>query len=352
MVLLHSGALAGLVLLVPLAWFEVRRIRRERRVARALGLEPQRIWRAAERAVCAGVVVALAVFAASEPSLRQTTRAQLRADAEAYLYVDSSGSMFGSASASAPTRLQQARTAAARFAQELPPDLPLAAGALAQTPLPFTAPIGDRQVFVAAINQLTVPGLLPEHYYPGTTATNFSNLSLLTSARFFRPRTHQRIVIILTDAEGPPFDSAATTALLKKAHIRLVVVRFGSLHDHIWLHPPDSRPVIDSKFVPDTSSLSELRLLAAETGGGFYNQSELSAAIEKVDRLAGDGPVRPAQPLSVYANSLGPYAVLAALPFLAWLVGGLLPLSTPLELRSRLRRHRRHRASDAALNQA
>ena len=31
---------------------------------------------------------------------------------------------------------------------------------------------------------------------------------------------------------------------------------------------------------------------------------------------------RPAQLLSLYANSLAPYAVLAALPFLAWLAGG------------------------------
>src|SRR5205823_3923453 len=98
----------------------------------------------------------------------------------------------------------------------------------------------------------------------------------------------------------------------------------------------------------DVSDLDEMRLLASETGGGFYDQNQMGAAIRKVDRLAGHGPDRPAQPISLYADSLGPYAVLAALPFLAWIAGGLLPLTTPLGLRLR----RRHRASDAVSNQA
>ena len=349
MVLLHPGALVGLLLLAPLVWFELRRVRRERRAARALGLEPQRIWRAAERAVCAGIVVALVVFAASEPSLRQTKRVQLRQDAEAYLFVDASASMLASASPSAPTRLQQARTAGERFAQALPPDLPLGAGALPQAPLPLTMPIGDRQLFITTINRQTNPGTLPEQYYGGVTATNFSNLSLLTSARFFRKESKHRIVIVLTDAEGPSFDSTAVAAALQKQHIKLVVVRFGSSGDRIWLHPPNHAPVLVTKFASDLSGLGELRLLTSETGGAFYDQSQVGGAIHKVTRLAGHGPDRPAQPIALYADSLGPYAVLAALPFLAWLAGGLLPLTTPLGLRAR---RRGHRASDAVSNQA
>jgi hypothetical protein len=349
MVLLHPGALAGLLLLVPLAWFERRRIHRERNAARAIRLEPQQTWRAAERTVCAGIVIALAVFAASEPSLRQSTRVTLRADAEAYLFVDASASMLASASASAPTRLQQARTAGERFAHELPTDLPLGAGALPQSPLPLTAPIGDRQLFITAINRETVPGTLPEQYYGGVTATNFSNLSLLTSARFFRKESRHRIVIVLTDAEGPSFDSTAVAASLERAHIKLVVVRFGSPRDRVWLHPPGHAPVLVPKFVSNIADLDELRLLTSETGGNFYEPAQVGAAIHKVTRLAGHGPDRPAQRLSLYADSLAPYAVLAALPFLAWLAGGLLPLTTPLGLRAR---SRRHRASDAVSNQA
>jgi hypothetical protein len=273
----------------------------------------------------------------------------LRADAEAYLFVDDSASMLASASASAQTRLQQARTAAERFARELPPDLPLGAGALPQAPLPLTAPIGDRQLFIATINRQTVPGTQPEQYYGGVTATDFSNLSLLTSARFFLRESKHRIVIVLTDAEGPSFDSTAVAATLEKAHIKLVVVRFGSSRDHFWLHPPGRSPVTLAKFVPDVSDLGELRLLSSETGGSFYDHSQVDAAIRKVDRLVGHGPDRPAQPISIYADSLGPYAVLAALPFLAWIAGGLLPLVTPLGLRVR---RRRHRVSDAVSNQA
>jgi hypothetical protein len=355
MVLLHPGALAALVLLAPLALVEWRRIRRERRAARAVGLEPQRVWRAAERAVCAGIVVALAVFAASEPSLRQATKVKLRVDAEAYLYVDSSGSMLAGASPSAPTRLQQARIAAARFAQELPPDLPLGAGALPESPLPLTMPIGDRQLFIAAIDRMTTPGSLPELYYDGKTATDFANLSYLTSARFFRKQTVRKIVIILTDAEGPAFDSTAIAAALEKAHIKLLVVRFGSSRDRIWQRAQNGTPVANSKFVSDLSDLGELRLLASETGGAFYGQSQVGAAIGKVNRLAGHGPDRPAQRLSLYAYSLGPYAVLAALPFLAWLAGGLLPLTSPLGVPERLRRRRsarRQRDVVAVSNQA
>jgi len=353
MVLLHPGALIALALLLPLAGFERVRVRRERRAARAVGLQPQPLWRALRNGVCAGIVIALAAFAASEPSLRQTKRVQLRADAEVYLFVDASASMLASASSHSPTRLQQARAASAVFAQGLPPDLPLGAGALPQSPLPLTAPTGDRQLFLAAIDHLTTPGSLPEHLYGGRTATDFSNLSTLTSTQFFLPKTKRRIVVVLSDAEGPSFDTASTVSTLKHAHIRLVFVRFGSSSDRIWLHRPGQNPVIDTNFEPDVSDLGEVRLLAGETGGGFYDQRSISQAIDKVDRLAGHGPDRPAVPLSLYADSLGPYALLAALPFLAWLAGALLPLTAPLERRTRRRRRKRlQRASEAASNQA
>ncbi|HZT84802.1 MAG TPA: VWA domain-containing protein [Gaiellaceae bacterium] len=353
MVLLHPGALSLLALLVPLAVFEWRRVRRERNAARAVGLRPQRLWRALGNGVCAALVVALAAFAASEPSLRQTKRAALRADAEVYLFVDSSASMDAAASAGAPTRLQQARGAAAEFAQAMPPDLPLGAGALPQSPLPLTAPNGDRQLFLAAIDNMTVPGTLPEHLYGGRTATDFSNLASLASTRFFLPKTRRRIVVVFSDAEGPSFDTAATAASLKHVHIHLVFVRFGTSRDRIWLHSPGQKPVIDTNYVPDLSDLGEVRLLAGETGGGFYDQRRLGAATAKVERLAGHGPDRPGEPLSAFADSLAPYAALAALPLLAWLAGALLPLTAPLEVLSgRSRRGRAQRASEAASNQA
>ena len=354
MVLLHPGALFALFLLVPLAGFERVRLRRERRAARAVGLEPERLWRALRNGICAGIVIALAAFAASEPSLRQTKRVQLRADAEVYLFVDASASMLASASSHSPTRLQQARAASAEFAQSLPPDLPLGAGALPQSPLPLTAPNADRQLLLAALDHMTTPGSLPEHLYGGVTATDFSNLSTLTSTQFFLPKTKRRIVVVLSDGEGPSFDTASTVSALKHVHIRLVFVRFGTSNDRIWLHPPGQSPTIDSKFEPDLSDLGEVRLLAGETGGGFYDQRSIGKAVDKVEQLAGHGPDRPAVPLSLYADSLGPYVLLAALPFLAWLAGALLPLTAPLASRPRRRRRRERpqRASEAASNQA
>jgi hypothetical protein len=353
MALLHPGALLALLLLLPLAAVEWVRLRRERGAARALGLQPQRIWRALPSGICAALVIALAAFAASEPSLGQTRRVQLRADAEVYVFVDASASMLASSSSHSPTRLQQARAASAEFAQTLPPDLPLGAGALPQSPLPLTAPNGDRQLFLAAVDHLTTPGSLPEHLYGGRTATDFSNLATLTSTNFFLNKTKRRIVVVLSDAEGPAFDTATTVSALKRAHIRLVFVRFGSSNDRIWLHPPGEKPVLDTKYEPDLSDLGEVRLLAGETGGGFYDQGRIGAAVHKVERLAGQGPDRAAQPLALFADSLGPFALLAALPFLAWLAGSLLPLSAPLEARSRRRRREQpQRTSEAASNQA
>ena len=142
-------------------------------------------------------------------------------------------------------------------------------------------------------------------------------------------------------------------ALAGSRTVRRLCPVFGSSSDHIWLHPPGQSPVIDTKFEPDLSDLGEVRLLAGETGGGFYDQRGIGQAVGKVERLAGHGPDRPAVPLSLYADSLGPYALLAALPFLAWLAGALLPLSAPLKARSRLRpRKGLQRASAAASNQA
>ncbi len=340
MVLLHPGALVALLLLIPLAAVEWMRLRRERRAARAVGLRPERLWRAARTGACAGVVIALAAFAASEPSLRETTQTQLQAGTEVYVFVDASGSMLASASATAPTRLEQARAASAELAQAVPADLPLGAGALPESPLPLTAPDADRQLFITALDTMTTPGTLPEHKYYGRTATNFSNLSKLADTHFFLPTTKRRIIAIFTDAEGPSFDAGATAAILKHLHIRLVFVRFGSPRDRIWLHRAGQSPAIDPKFTPQLADLGEVRLLAAETGGGFYESSRLPAAIKKIERLAGHGPDRPGVPLSLYAASFGPYAILGALPFLAWLAGGLLPLTVPLGVRGRLRRRR------------
>jgi hypothetical protein len=353
MVLLNPVALLALALLAPLAGFEWMRLRRERRAARAVGLQPQRLWRAMGNGVCAGILVAVTAFAASEPSLQRTTRVKLRANAEVYLFVDSSASMLASASPHSPTRLQQARSASADFARDLPADLPLGAGALPQAPLPLTAPNGDRQLFLTAIDTMTTPGSLPEHLYGGRTATDFSNLTTLTSTHFFLPKTRRRIVVVLSDGEGPSFDTASTAASLKSAHIRLVFVRFGSPQDRIWLHPPGRRPLLDTKYEPDLTDLGEVHLLAAETGGAFYDQGAIGAAVEKVNRLVGHGRDRSAEPLSLFADSLGPYVLLAALPFLAWLAGALLPLSTPLKARSpRGPRKSLQRTSEAASNQA
>ncbi len=340
MALLHAGGLIVLVLLVPLAVVEWRRIRRERRAARAVGLEPQRLWRTLQRSVCAGLVITLAAIAASEPSLRQTSSVELRANAEVYLFVDASASMLAGASSHAPTRLEQARQAAADFAQSLPSDLPLGAGAFPQSPLPLTAPIGDRQLFLTALDHLTAPGTLPEHLYGGVTATNFANLSTLTTAHFFLPKTRRRIVVLLTDAEGPSFDVASTAASLKRLHIHLVFVRLGSPHDRIWIQRKGERPVADPKYQANLADIGEVRLLARDTGGAFYSQGQIRNAIDEVNRLSGHGPDRPAQTLSLYSDSLGQYFLLAALPCLAWLASGLLPFSAPLRARARLRRRR------------
>jgi len=354
MVLLHPGALVALLLLLPLAGVEYVRLRRERRAARAVGLRPERLWRAARNGVFAGLVIALAAFAASEPSLRQTTQVKLQAGTEVYVFVDASASMLASVTAHSPTRLVQARAAAAEFAQAVPADLPLGAGALPQAALPLTAPNGDRALFLTALDTMTTPGTLPEHQYSHHIATDFSKLSGLTDTHFFLPKTKRRIVVVFTDAEGPSFDAGATAAILKHVHIRLVFVRFGSPRDRIWLRRPGESPATDPNFTPQLADLGEVRLLAGETGGGFYDSRRLRAAIVRVEHLAGHGPDRPDVPLSLFADALGPYAILAALPFLAWLAGGLLPLTVPLGLRGRLRRRsaRAQREVVALSNQA
>lgn len=338
MTLLHPEALLALLLLVPLAIVERRRLRRERGAARAVGLQPERLSRGLRHGACAALVVALVAVAASEPSLRRALTVKLRADAEAYLFLDASGSMLAGASSSAPTRLEQARKAAADFARALPADLPLGAGALPETPLPLTAPNADRQQLLAALDRLAVPGTLPEHLFVGGIATDFGSLRALTRSTFFLPKTRHRIVVVLTDDEGPAFDEVATAASLKRAHIHLVLVRFGTPRDRLWLHRPGRAPILDTDYRPDLADLGEMRLLARQTGGGFYEQGRLGDAIGEVDRLAGHGPDRPAETLSLYADPLGQFFALAALPALAWLAGALLPFSEPLGWRPRLPR--------------
>src|SRR5262249_2591795 len=117
---------------------------------------------------------------------------------------------------------------------------------------------------------------------------------------------------------------------LKSMHIHIVFVRIGSASDRLWFHYPHKAPMLDGNYHPELGDMPSLQQLAVGTGGGYFTENQIGDAVSKVESLAGSGPDYPAEPVAAKAEPLGTYFALAILPFLAYLLGLLLPFTAPL----------------------
>jgi hypothetical protein len=302
------AALVGLAALAPLG-LAVLRERRDDRLRRAVGAAAPAAWTRFASAAAAAVVVACLAAAAAQPALRSERVRRVRGDAQMMFVLDISRSMLARARPAAPTRFERAQALAGQLRRAFP-DVPAGIASLTDWLLPHAFPTVSGHVFERTL--LRAIGI--ERPRPSVTqrnATDFGGLSALAAGNYFSPGARHRLAIVLSDGESRAFARAPLAAALRRAGIRLLIVRTWSPTEAIYVGKRR-----DPGYAPNPLARAPLEALAASTGGGrVFGEGERGAIVAKARALLGSGPeLRAARTDSTMP--LAPYAVLAAvLPF-------------------------------------
>lgn len=314
------GALLALAVVLPLAAF-VLVSRRAERMRRALRLpEPAR----GERIVPLAAFVVLAGLlglAAAQPLLERSTIRHVRADAEVIMVMDISRSMLARRSLDSPTRLERAKEAAARIRAALP-DVPVGLASMTNRVLPHLFPSADPDVFRATLDH--VIGI--EKPPPGTSfltvqqqrlrnATSLSSLSSIAGRRFFSPRSHRRLLVVLTDGESPEVAAPSVGRNIRKTNASAIFLQFWKPKEKVFTNRE-----AEVRYHPNPAARSILERLAATSQGEVFDETQLPAAVRAAREALGSGPLVD-QGRQPDRTPLAPYLAVAAflpLTLLLW----------------------------------
>ena len=307
-----TAALVAAVGVLPLAALAVAAAR-VARVRAALGLpHPERSLDRGAAAAASAIVLLLALTAA-QPAFTRGPKDRVRTDAEALFVFDISQSMAASSGPKGATRLERAKREAERLRAGLA-DIPSGVATLTDRVLPNLLPVADRAAFGATVRRaLAIED--PPPFETSVRATDFGALANVPDAGFFDPSTRHRVVVLLTDGETRPYDSAAVSKSFgDPPRAGLIAIRLWRADEAIYRTP--TRP--DPSYRPDPTSAEQLAGLAAVTGGRVFQEGELAAAGAAVRDVLGSGPTKVVGRVQ-RVDPLGPYVALAALLPLAFL---------------------------------
>jgi hypothetical protein len=306
------AALVAILVVVPLAALAVA-ARRVARVRAAVGLPHPERSLDRRSAAAAVLVVLILALAAAQPALTRGPKLRVRTDAEVLFVLDTSQSMAASASAKGPTRLERAKREAEHLRAELG-DIPAGAATLTDRVLPNLLPVPDGAAFDATLQQ-SIEIEEPPPFETAVRATDFAALAAVPDSGFFDPSTRHRVVVLLTDGETRPYDSAAVSkAFGPSPRAALVAVRFWAADEAIYRTPTRADP----SYRPDPTSAEQLAALAAVTGGRVLQEGELTPTTAAIRDALGRGPTQVVG-RTQHVDPLGPYAAFAALLPLAFL---------------------------------
>jgi hypothetical protein len=298
--------------------------RRAGLVRRRLGL-PAPHRRSPRNALAAGGVMLLGL-AAAQPALTRTSHLRIRSDAEAVFVLDTSRSMAAASSPGAPTRLDRAVAEAVRLRNAIP-DVPAGILTLTDRVLPDLLPVADRKGF-AAVAERAVRIESPPPRSTLVRATSFGALAGIDSGNVFAPSAARRIVVLLTDGESNPVQTAdLARALPARRGYRFLAVRFWRADESVF----DADGRREAAYRPDPSAGPTLTDVATALGGRSYDEASARDASSYLRALADRGPMARAGGAERRRVTLAPDLGLAGL---AVLLAALLPsVSVPSGLR-------------------
>ena len=252
---------------------------------------------------------ALLAVAAAQPALAHDTQQRVRTDAQVLFVLDTSRSMAGAVTPTAPTRLDRARSAAAALRASIP-NVEAGIATLTDRVLPDLLPVADRPSFDATLAR-SVGIDQPRPRFVSVRATNCGALAAIPASGFFAPTAKHRVVVVLTDGESRPFDAGA----LGRALVGVGLVVVGVRGDGETVFLPSGRP--EPGYRSDPAAGAALATLAGATNGKPFGESELRAASTRLQQLLGKGPTASVISRSRRETPLAPYVALAALVPLA-----------------------------------
>ena len=278
------GALLAIGLVLPLV--ALVGIRRRARVMRAtLGVADPRtrsVLLPLGGLVLGGVLLALA---ASQPVFAWTRDRTVRTDAEAFVVLDVSRSMLARDGLGSPTRIERAKTAAAKLRSSLA-DVRVGIASLTDRVLPHLFPTANEEVFAATLERSVAIERPPPRSSFLTSATSLSALATLRGLRYFSPSSTARLAIVLTDGESQPVSNARLGGLFRRSPaIDVVFVQLWGKDERVF-----SRGVPEPQYRPDPSARATLDRLAASVHGAVYSEGEIDAASREARALLGSGP--------------------------------------------------------------
>lgn len=301
------GALVASAALLPLAAWLLGR-RRAEQVRTGLGLPaPRRTAELRPAAVAAGI--ALLGLAAAQPALTHRTQLRVRQHVQALFVLDTSRSMAAAAGPTAPTRLDRAVAVATRLRAAVP-EVPSGVATLTDRVLPDLLPVADAESFDAVVRRAV--GI--EEPPPADTsprATSYTELGQVATGDFFAPTATRRIVVLLTDGESNPVDTAALSQTL--AGYRFLAVRFWRADEAVY----DADGRRETAYHPDPLGRVVLAGVAQALGGRAYPESAVSAAAAALRRLVGNGPTTAVPAATTSRTALSPWVAGLALFLLA-----------------------------------
>ncbi|HZS23420.1 MAG TPA: VWA domain-containing protein [Gaiellaceae bacterium] len=287
--------------------------RRAERIRRLLRLAaPSR--RALVPVVLALVLLpALVAVAAAQPVVVRQQLVSERADAQAFVVLDTSLSMEASGGPGKATRLMRAKKLAVRLQSALP-DVPMGIASMTDRALPNLLPTTDQTLFDRTIDQSVHIDSPPPSQAYRERATTFDALIPLVNSHFYSSSVQRRLVVVFTDGEATKISPLLRLSLQR---------RVTPVFVHVWA--PGERIYRNGRALPgyvaDPTSTAALAQVAELTGGPKpFAENDLAGAI----RASRDAVGRAGTETHVnsYARvSLAPWFVLAGvvpLGFLFW----------------------------------
>jgi hypothetical protein len=272
------AGLLGLAAVVPIAAVVLAgaRVCRARTTLRLP--EPSR-RRGHWRALAVASVPLLIALALTQPGWRRHGSVSERGDAGVFVVVDTSNSMAASASARAPSRLEQAKRIALAVGSQLP-GIPLGVATFTDRTLPDAFPSAEPAIFNSTIRSLTIESPPPRE--SSRVATDFSALAAVQRADFFTRAQRHRAMLLITDGETAAFDAGAIARALSAAPaVKVVIVRVGGGGDR--LHASDGSAAGSYRANPAAARHAVAQLASGTRGQAFSGGSAGVAAALRSD---------------------------------------------------------------------
>ena len=303
------AALFALAAAVPLAAFVLME-RRTRALRRLFSLAaPGR----RDRLVVAGAVAllpALVAVAAAQPVVIRRQSVTQRADAQAFIVLDTSQSMTARLSPAAQSRFQLAEQDVLALLPRFG-DIPVGIATMTDRVLPNVMPTTNDALIRETLAQSVGINEPPaSRLYPGV-ATSFQRALLpIPHSHLFLTGIKHPILIIFTDGESAPLPAGYGVDLARALTIPPLFVHVWAPNEHVYVNGK-----LDPRYHSDPRSTAVLNQFAHDTHGRVFSATDLNGLMHTIREEA--GPVRRETTILGYVRvALGPW----------FLLGGVVPL--------------------------